>query len=121
MCVRVEEKPKKTKKTSLSGRITLTFTDPVQPLPLHFVFVSQGHGVTHKHGSARQGTSSSSAADTDKVQTPSALSALFPGAYRLGTHTCEEGREKKNIQLEHDTYGAQTHTLVLHVHTLLMY
>lgn len=78
------------------------------------------HG-TGRRGSARQGTSSSSATDTDKVQTPSALSALFPGAYRLGTHTCEKGKKKNNIQLEHDTYGAQTHTLVLHVHTLLMY
>lgn len=33
---------------------TFTFTDPVQPLPLHFVFVSQGHCV--KHSTAQDGT-----------------------------------------------------------------
>lgn len=71
-----------------------TFADSVQSLPLHFVFISQGHGVTRStaHGGTTQhgGYLSSSATNTDKVQTPSAPTALFPGAYRLGTYTCQK-------------------------------
>lgn len=78
-----------------------TFTDPVQPLSLHFVFVGQGHGVkrssTARVGTIWLGTAgylSAPASNTDKVQTPSALSALFPGAYRLGTYTCKKKKKK---------------------------
>lgn len=69
-----------------------TFTDPVQSLSLDFVFISQGHGVTHtaQHRTAQdsrtqQGISPPSATNTDKAQKPSAQSALFPRAYRHST------------------------------------
>lgn len=83
---------KKSKVSILRGRGThlCTFTDPVQSLPLDFVFVRQRHGVAARLGTARLGSagscSVSSAADSDEVPAPSAQSALLPGAYRRHTH-----------------------------------
>lgn len=86
-------KKKKKKVTDKSYGANYTFADPVQSLSLDFVFVSQGHGVTHtarhrtaRHSRTQQGTSSPpSDTNTDKAQKPSAQSALFPGAYRHST------------------------------------
>lgn len=89
-----------------------TFTDPVQPLSLHFVFVGQGHGVkrssTARVGTIWLGTAgylSAPASNTDKVQTPSALSALFPGAYRLGTYTCKKKKKKREANTNTEKSG----------------
>lgn len=100
-----------------------TFTDSVQSLSLHFVFVSQGHGV--KRGTAQDGRAllrtagylSSWATNTDKVQTPSALSALLPGAYRLGTYTYTKGTNTKKLGLK-QRGRTQTHT---HTHVVTVY
>lgn len=81
--------------------------------------------MASKHSTAQDGTArlstarhlSSSAANTDKVQTPSALSALFPGAYRLGTYTCKKGtntRKKKKNLVKHKrwcTRAVYTHII----------
>lgn len=98
-----------------------TFTDSVQSLSLHFVFVSQGHGV--KRGTAQDGRAllrtagylSSWATNTDKVQTPSALSALLPGAYRLGTYTYTKGTNTKKLGLKQ---RGRTHVVTVYTHII---
>lgn len=80
------------------------------------MFISQGHGVKHstaQDGWAQRGDLSSSAPNTDKVQTPSALSALLPGAYRLGTYTYEKRKQTQKSLLKHKT-GAHTHIYILY-------
>lgn len=75
------------------------------------------HG-TGRHGSA--GYLSSSATNTDKVQTPSALSALFPGAYRLGTYTCKKGRKSgwtPHWRRYTAHYAGYTHVIDVLAHT----
>lgn len=65
-----------------------------------------------QHGTARHGTAgylSSSATNTDKVPTPSALSALLPGAYRLGTYTCKKGKKHLVEHTQHIQDAAYTH------------
>lgn len=52
--------PPRTLKKSRCDGLTFTFTDPVQTLSLHFVFVGQGHGVkrsTAQDSTAQRGTS----------------------------------------------------------------
>lgn len=121
VCVWVEEK---NPKISLSGRITLTFTDPVQPLPLHFVFVSQGHGVTHstaQDGAAQLGRE-------PLLPQPQILTRFrhlvhcqrcSPG-HTASAHTParrEEGKKKKKKKFSLNT----THTVHKHTRSCCMY
>ena len=99
---------------------TFTFTDPVQPLPLHFVFVSQGHCV--KHSTAQDGT-----ARLGRVP-PLLLSHEKLTRFRLLVH-CQHyspghtasahtpARTTKNLV----NHNARAHTHKPRIHTLLMY
>lgn len=81
------------------------------------MFVSQGHGVKHclarraggDLSSVSSSSFSSSATNTDKVQTPSAQSTLFPGAFRLGTYTYKH----KEAWVNTDTRCKKMHIIVV--------
>lgn len=100
---------------------TFTFTDPVQPLPLHFVFVSQGHCV--KHSTAQDGT-----ARLGRVP-PLLLSHEKLTRFRILVH-CQHyspghtasahtpARKTKKNLVKHN---ARAHTHKPRIHTILMY
>lgn len=102
--------------------LNFTFADPVQPLPLHFVFVSQGHGV--KHNTAQDSTARHGRA-------PLLLSHKYwqrftllvhcqhysPG-HTASAHTpARKAQTQKNVVKQH----WDTHTHTQYINTLLMY